>query len=145
MTDIEQTTKYKQSMHKLAKEVGIPASFVEIRHEAIHGELPSLAVLRRATERALLWLYNEYWEQLDDTSSDPVRLRSALKDLLRTHLKVCIGAKSKGPFDAAKVTEESVAATNRSVATLCQNEVEALQILVDILLERKMLIPSTRV
>lgn len=48
-------------MYQVAKEIDLPASFVELRHQATHEDLPSLVVLRRATARALEWLWDYYW------------------------------------------------------------------------------------
>lgn len=45
--------------------LGVPASFVELRHEATHRDLPSLVVLRSAALRSLDWLWEFYWAKLD--------------------------------------------------------------------------------
>ncbi|KAL4994870.1 Las1-like-domain-containing protein [Aspergillus recurvatus] len=59
----------RRSMFSRALELGLPASFVELRHEATHRELPSLTVLRGATGRSLEWLWGFYWGGL---SSGPL-------------------------------------------------------------------------
>ncbi|KAL4968914.1 rRNA-processing protein LAS1 [Aspergillus stella-maris] len=51
----------RRSMFSRALELGLPASFVELRHEATHRELPSLVVLRGAVARSLEWLWGFYW------------------------------------------------------------------------------------
>ena len=48
-------------MYTQAQKVGLPALFVDIRHEAAHGEMPNLINLRAAAERALGWLWDDYW------------------------------------------------------------------------------------
>ncbi|KAG0125863.1 Las1-like-domain-containing protein [Tuber indicum] len=58
-------------MHTLAKTLGLPTSFVEIRHAATHEALPTLPLLRTATTRALDWLWENYWCSLSDSDSDP--------------------------------------------------------------------------
>lgn len=50
-----------KSMMGLAENMGLPCWFVEIRHSATHDQLPSLELLRTATNQALDWLYNNYW------------------------------------------------------------------------------------
>lgn len=52
-------------MFQRAIDLGLPASFVELRHEATHRELPSLVVLRNATQRSLEWLWDYYWFKTD--------------------------------------------------------------------------------
>lgn len=74
--DSGQDSKYKVSMYDKAKELQLPASFVELRHEAIHGELPSLVVLRQAAERALDWLWNDYWRHLGDDDLGELHISS---------------------------------------------------------------------
>ncbi|KAI4226898.1 MAG: hypothetical protein L6R36_002830 [Xanthoria steineri] len=66
LLDSMQESHYKVSMYDKARELRLPASFVELRHEAIHGEIPSLVVLRQAAQKALDWLQTNYWMQLED-------------------------------------------------------------------------------
>ncbi len=54
------------SMYAVAKSVGLPATFVELRHQATHEQLPSLTRLRAAAEKALDWIYDYYWRHLDE-------------------------------------------------------------------------------
>ncbi|KAI1984825.1 hypothetical protein LOZ53_005318 [Ophidiomyces ophidiicola] len=56
----------KQTMYHKATALGVPASFVELRHEATHRELPSLAALRTAAQRSLDWLWDYYWVKLEE-------------------------------------------------------------------------------
>ncbi len=54
------------SMYAIAKSVGLPATFVELRHQATHEQLPSLTRLRTTARRALDWIYGYYWKHLSD-------------------------------------------------------------------------------
>ncbi|THC90060.1 hypothetical protein EYZ11_010476 [Aspergillus tanneri] len=58
----------RKTMFQRAMDLGLPASFVELRHEATHRELPSLIVLRNATQRSLEWLWDYYWAKTDVTA-----------------------------------------------------------------------------
>jgi len=51
-------------MYSLAKTIGLPATFVELRHQATHEQLPSLSKLRFAASNALAWIWNFYWKNL---------------------------------------------------------------------------------
>ncbi|KAL4758114.1 rRNA-processing protein LAS1 [Aspergillus foveolatus] len=75
----------RRSMFSRALELGLPASFVELRHEATHRELPSLTVLRGATGRSLEWLWGFYWGSLSSgpLSGAGVGAGSAVDGLLR--------------------------------------------------------------
>ncbi|KAE8349701.1 glyoxylase [Aspergillus coremiiformis] len=55
----------RKTMFQRAIDLGLPASFVELRHEATHRELPSLTVLRNAAQRSLEWLWDSYWVKID--------------------------------------------------------------------------------
>ncbi|KAE8307030.1 ATP-NAD kinase-like domain-containing protein [Aspergillus transmontanensis] len=55
----------RKTMFQRAIDLGLPASFVELRHEATHRELPSLTVLRNAAQRSLEWLWDYYWAKID--------------------------------------------------------------------------------
>ena len=59
-------------MFQRAIDLGLPASFVELRHEATHRELPSLIVLRNAAQRSLEWLWDYYWVKVDPHAAVPV-------------------------------------------------------------------------
>ena len=70
LLDAEQDSKYKVSMYSKAQQIGLPALFVDIRHEAAHGEMPSLTNLREAAERAFEWLWDDYWKGLQQGGRD---------------------------------------------------------------------------
>jgi ribosomal biogenesis protein LAS1 len=57
-------------MYSIAKTIGLPATYVELRHQATHEELPSLPKLRTATQKALRWIWDYYWVHL--TVDSPV-------------------------------------------------------------------------
>ncbi|CAD6570096.1 MAG: rRNA-processing protein las1 [Alectoria sarmentosa] len=64
LLDSQQESKYKISMYTQAQKIGLPAVFVDLRHEATHGDMPNLTNLRSAAERALGWLWDDYWKGL---------------------------------------------------------------------------------
>jgi len=69
-------------MYSVAKTIGLPATFVELRHQATHEELPSLLKLRIATDKALQWIWEYYWASLAENSvADGCTLR--VEDLLK--------------------------------------------------------------
>ncbi|KAK3937657.1 hydroxyacylglutathione hydrolase [Diplogelasinospora grovesii] len=56
LLDSHQERARKMSMYGVAKSVGLPATFVELRHQATHEQLPSLTGLE--------WIYDYYWRHL---------------------------------------------------------------------------------
>lgn len=54
----------KQSMYSIAKTIGLPATFVELRHQCTHEQLPSLLKLRSAAQKSLIWIWDYYWKHL---------------------------------------------------------------------------------
>lgn len=66
LLDGQQDKQRKLSMYTLAKTIGLPATFVELRHQATHEQLPSLAKLRSAARKALTWIWDYYWRHLPE-------------------------------------------------------------------------------
>ncbi|TVY47823.1 Pre-rRNA-processing protein [Lachnellula occidentalis] len=64
LLDSHQTSNRKLSMYSIAKTLSLPATYVELRHQATHEELPSLAKLRSASVKALRWIWDFYWVKL---------------------------------------------------------------------------------
>ncbi|KAI1824686.1 Las1-like-domain-containing protein [Xylaria intraflava] len=64
LLDGQQDKLRKMSMYSIAKNIGLPATFVELRHQATHEQLPSLSKLRSAAKNALAWIWNFYWKDL---------------------------------------------------------------------------------
>ncbi|KAL2266381.1 hypothetical protein VTJ83DRAFT_5733 [Remersonia thermophila] len=64
LLDSHQDKQRKMSMYDVAKSVGLPATFVELRHQATHEQLPSLTRLRSAARDALEWIWDYYWRHL---------------------------------------------------------------------------------
>ncbi|KAH8803254.1 Las1-like-domain-containing protein [Xylogone sp. PMI_703] len=78
LLDSHQDKRYKQSMYSIAKTIGLPATFVELRHQATHEELPSLPKLRSASQKALQWIWDYYWDQLAaDSTGTPTDSQNA--------------------------------------------------------------------
>lgn len=69
LLDSQQESKYKVSMYTQAQKIGLPALFVDIRHEATHGDMPNLTNLRSAAKRALRWLWEDYWKGLEEQAA----------------------------------------------------------------------------
>jgi hypothetical protein len=56
-------------MYAKAQQIGLPAAFVDLRHEATHGDMPPLKTLRSAAQRAMQWLWEDYWKTLKGTEA----------------------------------------------------------------------------
>ncbi|KAG8998110.1 rRNA-processing protein las1 [Tulasnella sp. JGI-2019a] len=61
LVDPLQQGAFARSITAIASQIGLPAWFVELRHQATHEDLPSLAVLREAAKEALAWLLRHYF------------------------------------------------------------------------------------
>lgn len=66
LLDGHQDRARKLSMYGVAKTIGLPASFVELRHQGTHEPMPSLTQLRPAARRALVWIWEYYWRNLPE-------------------------------------------------------------------------------
>ncbi|KAH8599862.1 Las1-like-domain-containing protein, partial [Bisporella sp. PMI_857] len=85
LLDSHQSRKTKQSMYSLAKTLNppLPATFVELRHQATHEELPSLPKLRLASQKALEWIWGYYWAGLSLESNQSETCMAHIQRLLR--------------------------------------------------------------
>ncbi|KAJ4145565.1 hypothetical protein LMH87_004413 [Akanthomyces muscarius] len=87
LLDGHQDKLRKQSMYSIAKVIGLPATFVELRHQATHEQLPSLAKLRPAAHRALDWIWDYYWKQLDQGGDGATPVQDPCKGAVLGYLR----------------------------------------------------------
>ena len=142
-------------MYETAKQIGLPASFIDIRHDAIHGNLPSLTVLREVTRKALDWLWNDYWKHLDGnlraneqdgrpTWDDQMEAsKEQVRRILHGYrLAAPTTASSNNPKDSG-ITPETTNTCLRLVK-VCKCEQPALSDLVSMLVKGDLIIPRSR-
>ena len=139
-------------MHTLAKTLGLPTSFVDIRHAATHEALPSLPLLRAATTRALDWLWENYWCSLSSTSDfNPEPEEEEEEEEGRTKARALLKsfrslrrAEPARPLRSNDTREETKLAMNLIKECICVASIATGGGgLVEALLEEKALIPSS--
>ncbi|KAI4097264.1 MAG: hypothetical protein L6R37_006826 [Teloschistes peruensis] len=141
-------------MYDKARELSLPSSLVELRHEAIHGEMPSLVVLRQAAMKSFDWLKNDYWRYLPSADglgeSDPVpfnngraALRNELKGTLQTYILSCDEHGGAPEDQDSDVFAQAATESTSNIVEACNSSKRALLELVNILVHQQMLIPGT--
>ncbi|KAK4203349.1 Las1-like-domain-containing protein [Triangularia verruculosa] len=70
LLDSHQDKARKMSMYEVAKGVGLPGRFVELRHMGVHEGLPGLGGLRRGAREGLRWIWGYFWEGLGGQGGD---------------------------------------------------------------------------
>lgn len=96
-------------MYSIAKTIGLPATFVELRHQSTHEQLPSLAKLRTAANKALAWIWDYYWKHLGDDAGDPCRqmVLRYLREGDEARLGIMVGEFERWPRErVAKAVDE---------------------------------------
>ena len=143
-------------MYAKAKQIGLPASFVELRHEATHGDLPSLLSFRRAAERSLDWLWNDYWRYLDVRSGnldeDELDAFGEGRERLKENFRVVLRDYNEACADTARMTGRGDMAmpagltdkTCLEIVKICKNEKLVIAELAKVLLEYQMMVPISR-
>lgn len=137
-------------MYHSAKLIGLPASFVELRHQATHEELPALLVLRQAARRSLQWLWQHYWRSIDirtgaldddeQAFADGVlQLKEQFRGILASYLKTNSGA-MKLRIQAS--SPGGVAGAVQQCVQLCKGKDATIRVLVQVFLESEYLIPT---
>ena len=132
----------QSSMLAIAKQIGMPAEFVALRHEATHEELPGLRRLIGAVERGLEWLWVVYWARLEEGEGcgGGVEMRGEVVGLLRGYRRERRDQLRKGP----KQGDELAQSTIERCLSLCRSKREAADIVADVLVEERLLLPTSR-
>ncbi|KAJ9658560.1 rRNA-processing protein las1 [Coniosporium apollinis] len=154
--DTQQGRAFKMSMFDMAEELNMPAHFVDMRHEITHSHLPTLQRLQLVTGEALTWLWDVYWSTLDRpkhsaTDEDESRkamptdvdaLREEFRAVLKTYVRERRTELKKNPM--TKHINNACEAPSKRCLELCGNRAEALQVLVTVLVDDKLIIPSDK-
>lgn len=136
------------SMLDMARQIDMPAEFVQLRHEATHEELPNVQRLVRATDEALKWLWRVYWSRLGEPeNSDEAAAKVAgLRDQTRRVLKAFRSArraKLARPYNPEALPSE-VEETCNNLATICENAPWKLEIVSALIVDERLVIPAER-
>ena len=149
--DIQQNSAYKRHMYDIALEIDMPASFVELRHEATHEELPFLQRLSGITTQALQWLWQHYWQRLDipttraqatTSHSQPAPTPSQLRNELTTFLRARLLEIKANSSDLSATSASGTACA--ALVRLCRGRPASLDALCGLLVAPKMLVPANR-
>lgn len=96
LLDGHQDKARKLSMYGIAKTIGLPAAFVELRHQGTHEPMPSLAQLRPAAARALVWIWEYYWKNLPEGNEDEEKDAVVGSDEAKARAGADVGARRRG-------------------------------------------------
>lgn len=154
--DIEQNTGHKRNMYEVAEVLNMPASFVELRHEATHEELPSLLRLSRNTELALDWLWHHFWGKIEDPSAsvqakktqnllnppDLTMIDGSQRVILATFMAKRRQEIKRSVNDFSHSSASGIAC--QELVKVCRGSKDYLKTLASILVEEKMLVPAGR-
>jgi ribosomal biogenesis protein LAS1 len=140
----------QSSMLEIARQIGMPTEFVALRHEATHEELPSVARLRKAVNRALEWLWEYYWKRLTegDGQAVDVVVDEATKDEVRKAVKAYRKARrealSKKKRSGDLLAEGEAMIASDELRAICRGGRAGEEAVAQILAGDKFLIPSNR-
>lgn len=127
LLDGHQDKARKLSMYGVAKTIGLPAGFVELRHQGTHEPMPSLAQLRPAARRALGWIWEYYWKNLAPASAaGELQEEDGAEDVEATAV-VAAGKKGKQQQASTTTTTTTIAATTTITTTTSSSRSSGLQ------------------
>jgi len=91
IADSSQKGRMAASVASLSAAAGLPRLLVDLRHEATHNELPSLAALQLAAHHALTWLRTNYWQkQKDHIELNKTKISRILGEYIASHMAAAI-------------------------------------------------------
>ncbi|PYH93679.1 glyoxylase [Aspergillus ellipticus CBS 707.79] len=146
----------RKTMFQRAIDLGLPASFVELRHEATHRELPSLTVLRNATQRSLEWLWDYYWAKTDLSAdmvpvvSEPGAFDDADEDVepimaaVRTTFEQLIGEDESSEPPRKKGRFQQNVSASTQLVSICKSSSQGASALANMIMEDSILVPAGR-
>ncbi|XP_024656548.2 ribosomal biogenesis protein LAS1L-like [Maylandia zebra] len=151
ITDRQQGRKARP-LRQLAGNLNIPEWVVDLRHEIMHGTLPSLKWCRKGCKVALEWLQQEFWsrqlgggpdEQLVARQKEVDACRNA-RELLISFQKDQYQAFDDGsPEDKGKsLWQAPLADMSSLLGEIKQFALESRELLIDVLLEDGFLVPT---
>ncbi|CCH45015.1 LAS1-like protein [Wickerhamomyces ciferrii] len=93
LLDPSQQSTFAIPLNLLAKKIGLPNWFVELRHSGTHESLPSLEMLEIGINGALDWIQLNYWDKIeikDDLLDEEEDLENDVdyKDLIRKYRRI---------------------------------------------------------
>lgn len=136
-----------KTMFQRAVDLGLPASFVELRHEATHRELPSLVVLRNASQRSLEWLWDYYWVKVDFSApSGGDDTKGSEMEYAKIAIRDCLSelAEERGPPRKKRRRVEDQDFVAARVSSTCLSSAAGKIALARVLIEDSVLIPRER-
>ena len=136
------------SMLDIAKQIDMPAEFVALRHEATHEELPSIQRLVTASQQALDWLWAVYWNRLAEpgTRADDATLpefKTEVATVLRNFRRSRRDALRNSAHESTNQTLE-IQTTCDALAQMCDARKGRVEALSSVLIEQRLLLPTTR-
>ncbi|KAG9325404.1 hypothetical protein KVV02_002640 [Mortierella alpina] len=151
--DAFQSSRSAKSIAYLAVEkVGMPIWFVELRHTATHDYLPSLTILRSATNQALAWINDNYWipqlvsVRLDETLTPDMKqaMSEDVLHMLENHRSEKERQIDENTLPQPKQDALVIGRLARDLIKRCRSGDELLDTVVPILLEPGMLVPRSK-
>ena len=129
-------------MIERAVQLRLPASFVDLRHQATHENLPSLPILRQAVKKGIDWLWQDFWCRQGISKHTFSRQKEV--PLIRLELERYSGRPPVGRHSQARFTPDQRAAkTCCELVRLCKNNEDLLAELAMILLESGFMVPDS--
>jgi hypothetical protein len=136
--DMGQSSVVKRSMYEMAEDKDMPETWVELRHEITHGEIPDLRVLEFSVNAALSWLWDKFWANLDAPAEETSEVQSNLRAVLRS-----FASSKRDEIRLGKRTDhEPCATTMRKLLRICKGSEGSIELLVSVLLEERLMLPS---
>ncbi|TID19092.1 Las1-like protein [Venturia nashicola] len=134
--DMGQNSAIKRSMYEMAEDKDMPETWVELRHEITHGQIPDLRVLEFSVDAALAWLWDKFWTNLDAPMEGNCEAQTDIRSVLRSF----VASRKEEIKSSQPASRESCATTTRKLLRMCKNSERGMDKLISMLLEDKLML-----
>lgn len=134
-------------MFNRAAAIGLPLSFVELRHQAAHRELPSLVLLRNYTNRGLEWLWDNYWAKIDRGCGNSMVKIRVNYDALRNQVTTMLQHFQRQMYseNSKKRSKLLIMTLSQSLSSCCRiDDLGGIEVVCRVFLEGGFLVPNER-
>ena len=130
-------------MFERARQLLLPNSFVDLRHQATHENLPPLPILRQAVKKGIDWLWQDFWYRQGISKRTLSKLTEVPLIRLELEYYTELPPVERGSQAASSILDQRAAKTCMELVRLCKGDEDLLAELAMIMIEWGFMVPDS--